>query len=97
MKKEFEYKGVKINRYDFESAPCPMNCDKISDEKMQEIAKKLHHILYSCYGFSKEEIDNYLNGTMTEESDNELWNDIDDLYYGEEENLFYEYGGEYYE
>ena len=97
MKEEFKYKTLVINRNDFEDAPCPMNCDKISDKQMKLIAKMIYENLCSYYYFGKEDVDNYFNKTLTEENNCSLWNLIDEAFLTEEEELFVKFGGVYYE
>ena len=60
MEKEFTYKGVTITRYDYESLPSPMAASKLSDEKMQEIAKDIYFELVNR-GWDEKEIQKYVN------------------------------------
>jgi hypothetical protein len=60
MEKEFAYKGIYITRYDYESLPSPMAASKLSDEKMQEIAKDIYFELVNK-GWDEKEIQKYAN------------------------------------
>ena len=60
MEKEFAYKGISITRYDYESLPSPMAASKLSDEKMQEIAKDIYFELVNK-GWGENEIQKYAN------------------------------------
>ena len=61
MEKEFTYKGISITRYDYESLPSPMAASKLSDEKMQEIAKDIYFELVNIYGWDEKDIQKYVN------------------------------------
>lgn len=79
-----------IDRETWEAAPSPINCDKITDEDLEQIAESLYDILVG--EFSKEEIREYLADTSNED----YWG-IDEFRWKEEEELFIKWGGTYYE
>ena len=55
----FDYKGIEVDRETWESAGCPMCCEKITDNDMCEIAKSLYATL--CDAFGKHEVGKYVN------------------------------------
>ena len=57
--KEFRSGGVVITRYDYESLPCPMCAEVISDERMQNIADDIHGYLLGS-GWTDWQISKYL-------------------------------------
>ena len=76
----------------WESASCPMYCGNISDDDMRKIVKELYWTLVDTY--DREVIAKYVNN---ENERYERFDEIDDFRWVEEENLFLEYGGKYYE
>lgn len=89
---EFIYKGIRIDKMSWESASCPMYCGNISDDDMRKIVKELYWTLVDTY--DREVIAKYVNN---ENERYERFDEIDDFRWVEEENLFLDYGGKYYE
>jgi hypothetical protein len=90
----FDYKGIEVDRVTWESVPCPMYCDKITDEECCEIAKTLYLTLVDVFGIVA--VGKYIN-KMVHGVDFDDFDDIDDFRWREEEKLFLEYGAIYYE
>jgi hypothetical protein len=88
----FNYKGIEVDRVTWESAPCPMYCDKVTDEECCDIAKTLYLKLVDVFGIV--EVTTYIK---SDEKGSDRFNDIDDFRWREEENLFLDYGAIYYE
>ena len=87
----YSYRGISVSRADWESASCAMYCDEISDENMGKIPQRLYNILVDVFGASA--VQNYIEkGEEYKDFDK-----IDELRWKEEENLFLEFGGRYYE
>ena len=87
----YSYRGISVSRADWESASCAMYCDEISDEDMEKIPQRLYNILVDAFGASA--VQNYIEkGEEYKDFDK-----IDELRWKEEENLFLEFGGRYYE
>ncbi len=87
----YSYRGISVSRADWESASCAMYCDEISDEDMEKIPQRLYNILVDVFGASA--VQNYIEkGEEYKDFDK-----IDELRWKEEENLFLEFGGRYYE
>lgn len=90
----FDYKGIEVDRVTWESAPCPMYCDKVTDEECCDIAKTLYLKLVDVFGIVA--VGKYIN-KMVHGVDFNDFDDIDDFRWREEENLFLDYGAVYYE
>ena len=90
----FNYKGIEIDRVTWESVGCPMCCKDITDENMCNIAITIYNILEDCFG--KEKLNKYIN-KIVHGVDFIDFDDIDDFRWREEEKLFLDYGGKYYE
>lgn len=87
----FQYKGLVIDSETWESVGCPMCCKDITDDDYCSIVKELYDELIHVFGITA--ITNYIEkGHEYEE-----FEDIDDFRWREEEKLFLEYGGKYYE
>lgn len=86
---EFKCNGLKVDRGTWESAPCPIDCSKITDEQMRHIVEELYRRLHEDYGFSEEQIMQY-----AEHGDDE---DVDLARWQEEEFLILKHGGKYYD
>ena len=87
----YSYRGISVSRADWESASCAMYCDEISDEDMGEIPQRLYNILVNAFGTSA--VQNYIEkGEKYKDFDI-----IDEVRWSEEESLFLEFGGRYYE
>ena len=54
--KEFSFKGITICRNDYESMPCPIRTDRVSDESMQKLAETIYDVLVSQYRFTDDDI-----------------------------------------
>lgn len=87
----YSYRGISVSRADWESASCAMYCDEISDEDMEKIPQRLYNILVDAFG--TREVQNYIE----EGEEYKDFYEVDDFRSKEEENLFLEYGGRYYE
>ena len=87
----YSYRGISVSRADWESASCAMYCDEISDEDMGEIPQRLYNILVNAFGTSA--VQNYIE-KGEEYKDFDI---IDEVRWSEEESLFLEFGGRYYE
>ena len=87
----YSYRGISVSRADWESASCAMYCDEISDEDMGEILQRLYNILVNEFGISA--VQNYIE-KGEEYKDFDI---IDEVRWSEEESLFLEFGGRYYE
>ena len=87
----FNYEGIEIDSVTWEGAPCPICCKDITDDDYCDIVITLYNILVDCFG--KEQINKYIN-KMVHGVD---FDDIDDFRWREEEKLFLDYGGRYYE
>ena len=90
---EFEFNGIKIDRETWESAPFPIDCSGISDQKMQDIAEQLYYTLCNFCGFDKEDVEEYTKGCLR----GDLYEKIDNCRWREEEELIVLNGGIYYE
>lgn len=91
----YEYKGIEIDKLTWEEAPTPICCDKITNEDMCNIVINLYNWL--CGLFGKEKIEKYVKGKEEWEDDYYEYEKINEEHWEEEENLFIEFGGEYYE
>ena len=87
----YSYRGISVSRADWESASCAMYCDEISDEDMGKIPQRLYNILVDAFG--TREVQNYIE----KGEEYKDFYEVDDFRSREEENLFLEYGGRYYE
>lgn len=87
----YSYRGIFVSRADWESASCAMYCDEISDKDMEEIPQRLYNILVDVFGTCA--VQNYIE----KGADYERFDEVDELRWSEEENLFLDYGGRYYE
>ena len=87
----YSYRGISVSRADWESASCAMYCDEISDEDMGEIPQRLYNILVDVFGTSA--VQNYIE----KGEEYKDFNEIDEVRWREEESLFLDYGGRYYE
>ena len=88
--REFEYKGFKVDRETWESAPFPIDCSRITDDDMQELVEELYDILHRHYRYSEESLAAYAVNTNIDD-------ELDALRWQEEEDLILSYGGVYYE
>ena len=87
----YSYRGISVSRADWESASCAIYCDEISDEDMEKIPQTLYNILVNVFGTSA--VQNYIEkGEEYKDFD-----EIDEVRWREEESLFLEFGGRYYE
>ena len=87
----YSYRGISVSRADWESASCAMYCDEISDEDMGKIPQRLYNILVDVFGTSA--VQNYIKkGHGYKDFDK-----VDEIRWREEESLFLEFGGRYYE
>ena len=87
----YSYRGISVSRADWESASCAIYCDEISDEDMEKIPQMLYNILVDVFGTSA--VQNYIaKGEEYKDFD-----EIDEVRWREEESLFLEFGGRYYE
>lgn len=87
----YSYRGISVSRADWESASCPIYCDEISDKDMEEIPQRLYNILVDAFGTCV--VQNYIE----KGEEYKDFYEVDDFRSREEENLFLEYGGRYYE
>lgn len=87
----FDYKGLVIDSETWESVGCPMCCKDITDDDYCSIVKKLYDELVCVFGITA--ITNYIEKGQEYEE----FEDIDEYRWREEENLFLDYGGKYYE
>ena len=94
----YEYKGINISKGTWEDAPCPISCKDITIEGIKNILKLLYRDLVVTYGedIIKEYI-NYINGIENNVEDIMLYENIDELRWKVEEQLFLDNGGIYYE
>ena len=90
----FDYKGIEVDRETWESASCPMCCEKVTDSDCCEIARTLYTKLVAVFGIVA--VGKYIN-KMVHGVDFNDFDDIDDFRWREEENLFLDFGGQYYE
>lgn len=98
MKDEFTYNNLVINRGDYEGLPCPMNTENISDATMQKITKEIYETLANYYSFTEKDLQEYLtNSDELMESDPEMWENIDQCWWREMENIALDNGMTYYE
>lgn len=88
---EYTYKGISIDTTTWESAPVAIYCGNISEEDMCCIVRTLYDTLVQVYG--EETIDRYINDVNGFDE----WDDIDNFRWTEEEELFLNWGGIYYE
>jgi hypothetical protein len=88
---EYTYKGISIDTTTWESAPFAIYCGNISEEDMCCIVRTLYDTLVQVYG--EETIDRYINDVNGFDE----WDDIDNFRWTEEEELFLNWGGIYYE
>ena len=88
---EYKYKGLSVDNVTWESAGASMYCGHLTDEDFGCIVRTLYDTLVSVYGESM--IEDYINNPNGFEE----WDDIDDLRWREEEELFLEWGAVYYE
>ena len=95
--KLYQYKGITIDRVTWEEAPCPMYCGNIDDNTMCKIVVTLYEILKDKF---EEELNDYIeyrNGKEFSLERQYVLEDIDDFRWREEEELFCQNGGIYYE
>lgn len=87
----FIYKGLEMDRETWESAGCPIYCDRITDEAMCSLVKELYDTLVAIWG--EDVVKKYINkGTKYDRFD-----EVDDVRWREEEILIMTNGGVYYE
>ena len=87
----YSYRGIFVSRADWASAACAIYCDEISNKDMEEIPQRLYNILVNVFGECA--VQNYIEKGM----DYKRFDEIDEIRCREEENLFLDYGGRYYE
>ena len=87
----FTYNGLEVDRETWESAPTPICCTNITDEDMCMIAKMLYKIL--CEVFGCYDVRKYVEWG----NEWDYYDKIDEFRWREEENLFLDFGGQYYE
>lgn len=94
---EYQYKGLRIDKETWESADCPMCCEKITDEGMSNIIVNLHNMLTTYYGDKMTE--RYIKSINNNSSEmlEEDFEEMNNFRWTEEELLFSDFGGEYYE
>ncbi len=96
--KIFNYKGIEIDRTTWEQAPCPMCCKDIDDDSMCAIVVTLYENLNSVY--DEDDMNDYIEYVKGKEFsfERQLYlEDMNDFRWIEEEELFCEWGGIYYE
>lgn len=91
---EFQYKGLSIDKDTWENAPFAICCKNITDINMKCIIETLYGILVSVYG--KKDVEKYINKDK-EFYRTDKWEEIDNFRWKEEEILFIQWGGIYYE
>lgn len=90
----FNYKGIEVDKTTWESAPIPICCKNIDDESMCCIVRTLYDIIVQEYG------QDYMDKYIAKDEDfikSFEWDNVDDFRWTEEEQLFIEWGGVYYE
>ena len=99
---EYDYKGLRIDKSTWEGACTPICCDTITEDDMCDIVVELYDTMVCAFG--QQMVDEYiycLNSESDIYSTNNLSEDefenINDLRWIEEEHLFIDYGGIYYE
>ena len=90
MAKEFKSGGIVITREDYENLPCAMCANEFSDEKMQELADEIAHILSSQWGYDEDEI-------SCLEKDSDEMEDFDMAFWQEMQEIAVHMGMRYYE
>lgn len=100
--KIFDYKGIKVDKDTWESAIAPMCCNEIDDDNMCQIAIYLYDKMVEVYG--EEDVKQYVsmidrlaNFESYDVADIQYYDEIDLFRWGEEEELFIEFGAVYYE
>lgn len=88
---EYVYNGISIDSTTWESAPFPIYCGNINEEDMCCIVRTLYDLLVQEYG--EEMTKQYINDVNGFDE----WDNIDNFRWTEEEELFLEWGGIYYE
>lgn len=87
----FHYKGLVIDTETWECVSCPMCCKDITDDDYCSIVKELYDELVRVFGVNA--VTNYIEKGQEYGE----FEDIDNFRWVEEENLFLDYGGKYYE
>lgn len=101
--KIFNYKGIEVDKYTWESAPAAMCCKDIDDDSMCQIAIYLYDTMVEVYG--EEDVKRYVfsmidrlsNFESYDVADIEYYDEMDSFRWREEEELFIEFGAVYYE
>lgn len=91
---EYTYKGISIDSTTWECAPFAIYCGNITDEDYACIVRTLYDTLVQEYG--KEDVEKYIERNEDFILNGE-WDKIDDFRWTEEEELFLNWGGIYYE
>lgn len=90
----FNYKGIEIDTNTWECAGCSMYCGNITDDDYCNIVKELYASLVQTFG--EEKIANYIK-ELSKDTHSKEFENIDIVRWEEEEKLFLNYGGKYYE
>lgn len=89
----FQVKEVNIiSRGDYENLPIPMCTKEVSNETMQKIADEIFNTLTTNY--NEADVIAYFESEL---EDSELWDDIDEDFWKEMENIGIDNGITYYE
>ena len=94
----FQINGLDIvSRGDYESMPCPMYAGEFDDDQMQDLAETIYLALHNGYGYGLD-VDNYFsNSNLMMETNPYLYEDIDDAFWKEMEDIAVAMGMRYYE
>ena len=86
-----------VSRGDYEGMSLPMYAGEFDDAEMQIIADTIYSTLVCDYGYGVDAEEYFRNPNHLREVNNTLYEDIDDAFWREMENIAVEMGMRYYE
>lgn len=86
-----------VSRGDYEGMSLPMYAGEFDDAEMQIIADTIYSTLVCDYGYGVDAEEYFRNPNHLREVNNTLYEDIDDAFWREMENIAIEMGMRYYE
>ena len=95
--KFYQYNGITIDKVTWEEAPCPMYCGNIDDDTMCKIVVSLYDTLERDFGNDFKDYVDYNNGKELPLERTNVLENLDSSRWVEEEMLFAQNGGIYYE
>ena len=97
MEKMFKVKDLEIvSRMYYESLPCAMYACEFDDTEMQIIADAIYSSLINDYGYGIDAEEYFRNPSLVRRLNNTLYEDIDDAFWKEMEEVAVNMGMQYY-